>query len=221
MSRRCIALIAAALLTGCAAKPAVPDWSLNARGATDRATAASLNGNSRLAEQEWARARAEVARTGRPDLLARVELLRCAAQTANLEPHACAAFDALRADAAAPERTYADYLAGRSDAPITALPLSQQAMAGRSGAAAESALAGMADPLSRLVAAGVLLRRGEANAAVAAMAVDTASAQGWRRPLLAWLLWSAERAEQAGDTATAQALRRRIAVVQGQGALTP
>jgi hypothetical protein len=43
-------------------------------------------------------------------------------------------------------------------------------------------------------------------------AVETASSQGWRRPLLAWLGVQALRAEQAGDTDEAKRLRRRMDV---------
>jgi hypothetical protein len=42
--------------------------------------------------------------------------------------------------------------------------------------------------------------------------MDTASAQGWRRPLLAWLNVQAQRAEQGGDSEEAARLRRRIAL---------
>jgi hypothetical protein len=61
-----------------------------------------------------------------------------------------------------------------------------------------------------LVAAGVLLRAGRANPEVIALAVDTASSQGWRRPLLAWLNLQLQRAERAGATAELERLRRRI-----------
>ena len=47
-----------------------------------------------------------------------------------------------------------------------------------------------------------------------ALASDTASSQGWRRPLLAWLLLQERAAQQAQDSATAAALRRRIALLQ-------
>ena len=43
--------------------------------------------------------------------------------------------------------------------------------------------------------------------------MDTASAQGWRRPLLAWLGVQAMRATQAGDTAEAQRIQRRINLI--------
>jgi hypothetical protein len=77
------------------------------------------------------------------------------------------------------------------------------------------AVQAIADPLSRLVASGVLLRAGRANPQILADAVETASAQGWRRPLLAWLGVQAMRAEQAGDTAEAQRIKRRIALAGG------
>jgi len=75
---------------------------------------------------------------------------------------------------------------------------------------------GIEDPLSRLVAAGVLFKAGRASPEVIALAVDTASAQGWRRPLMAWLGVQLQRAEQAGATDEAARIRRRLALVQGE-----
>ena len=105
-------VVAAALLSACSSKPPVPDWQMNAQGSAQKALEAYLSGNPRVEQLEWDRARAEVARTGRPDLLARLELMRCAAQVASLVPGPCERFEPLRADAAAPERAYADYLGG-------------------------------------------------------------------------------------------------------------
>jgi hypothetical protein len=76
-----------------------------------------------------------------------------------------------------------------------------------------AALQAVADPLARLVAAGVLLQTGRADPGVIRLAIDTASAQGWRRPLLAWLGVQALRADAAGDSADAQRIRRRMALV--------
>jgi hypothetical protein len=47
--------------------------------------------------------------------------------------------------------------------------------------------------------------------------VDTASAQGWRRPLLAWLGLQHQRALQAGDAEAAAGLQRRIDLVMRGG----
>jgi hypothetical protein len=48
---------------------------------------------------------------------------------------------------------------------------------------------------------------------VAAVAVDTASAQGWRRPLLAWLQVKQARAQAGGAVEEAARLQRRIDLV--------
>jgi cytochrome c55X len=45
-----------------------------------------------------------------------------------------------------------------------------------------------------------------------ALAAETASAQGWRRPLVAWLEVGAKRAADAGQVDEAARLRRRIAL---------
>lgn len=201
-----IALMCAALVSACANNPPVPDWQANAKAATERSVAAWLVGNARIDAAELARARSEVARSGRADLLARVELSHCAAQVASLVFGPCAGFEALRADAAAPERAYADYLQARATPADSALlPEAHRGLAP----------AAIADPLARLIAAGVQFEAGRADPALISLAIDTASAQGWRRPLLAWLGVQLKRAEQAGASDEAQTLRRRIALVEG------
>ena len=203
-------LIAVGALSACASGPKVPDWSLSALGHVQRFTEAYLSGDARVAQREFAQARADTARTGRPEWVARVELNRCAAQVASLDFAPCTGFDALATDADAAERAYARYLAGQAsaaDAPL--LPQQHRAIAG-SGASVQ----GIEDPLARLIAAAVLLRQGRATPSVVDQAVDTASGQGWRRPLLAWLGVQRQRAEQGGDAAEAARIQRRMDLVQ-------
>ncbi|MBT9459655.1 MAG: hypothetical protein IV097_23770 [Burkholderiaceae bacterium] len=203
------ALFSVVILAGCASGPPPPDWQMNAKSSLERATEAYLSGNTRVEVAEFARARAELARTGRADLLARAELTRCAARVASLEFDDCPAFAALAQDAQPAERAYANYLAGKATSADTALlPNAQRDLAG-----GVAAVAAMPEPLSRLVAAGVLLRSGRAEPALYVVAADTASAQGWSRPLLAWLHLQAQRAEAAADAELAARLRRRIELV--------
>ena len=210
MRKRLALIVAVGTLAACGSNPPPPDWQLNAKAASERSTAAYLTGNARIDAAELARARAEVARTGRADLLARIELAHCAAQVASLVFDACAGFEALRADAPAPERVYADYLAGRvASGDVGLLPAAHRAVAIN-----PTTLGGVSDPLSRLVAAGVLFETNRSDPTVIQVAIDTASAQGWRRPLLAWLNLQLERAESAGASNDAQELRRRIAIVE-------
>lgn len=206
----------AVLLAACAGTTPPPDWQLNAQGALERAQEAYLSGNSRIEAVEFARARAQIARTGRADLLARAELVRCATRVASLVLDHCQGFDDLAQDAAAPEQVYARYLAGRAS-PRDAALLPPQHRALTSLDAGGQALAAIEDPLSRLVAAGVLMRTGRADPKTITLAIDAASAQGWRRPLLAWLGVQAQRAEQVGDSDELARIRRRMMLV-GEGA---
>ncbi|MGV8804284.1 MAG: hypothetical protein ACWA6Y_04910 [Polaromonas sp.] len=206
-------VLAGVLLAACASGPVPPDWQLEAQGAMQRSVAAYLEGNSRVEMIELARARSQLSRTGRADLLANAELLHCAARVASLVLEPCAGFEALRLDATPAQRAYADYLRGQASAQdVPLLPEAQRAAA----SAGASALTGMADPLSQLLAAGVLLQTGRASPAVIAQAIDTASRQGWRRPLLAWLGVQLQRAEQGGDAEAAARLRRRMAIAEGR-----
>ncbi|MEO6660586.1 MAG: hypothetical protein ABIN44_09810 [Burkholderiaceae bacterium] len=213
----------ASLLAACASGPPLPDWHGHAQAAMQASTKAYLLADTRVETLELERARREIARTGRLDLLARAELMHCAARVASLVFEPCAGFEALRADAAAPERAYADYLANKlATQDVALLPAAQRAnalsVAGADNAASTANLAALKaieEPLSRLVAAGVLFQASRADPAVIALATETASAQGWRRPLLAWLSVQLQLAERGGASAEAGRLRRRIGVVQG------
>jgi len=148
-------------------------------------------GQTQAAEAEFRNARSELARTGRTDLIARAELVRCAVRAASLEFDECAGFEKLRYGARPEEIAYADYLAGR----------------GRHAATDEA--------LSRLVGAAVQLKTGTITPAAINAAVDISSAHGWRRPLLAWLAVQEKRALDAGDSEAAARIRRRIDLVSG------
>lgn len=211
--------VGALLLTSsCSNAPKIPGWQIEAKGAMDRSVAAYLEGNTRVEMAEWSRARRQLSSTGRADLMASAELTHCATRVASLVFEPCTGFEALRSDATEAQRAYADYLRGQlAPALIPLLPATQRAAAAR--AEGEGlALQGIDDPLSLLVAAGVLLQTGKANPATLAQAVDTASSQGWRRPLLAWLGVQAQRATQAGQTQEAQHVQRRMTLIQGTDA---
>ncbi len=147
--------------------------------------------------------------------MARAELIRCASRVASLVFDECTAFDALRQDAGAAELAYSNYLAGRIQAgDIALLPEAQRAAAAATPEGLAAAITAIADPHAKLVAAGVAMRSNRASPAVLTIAADTASAQGWRRPLLAWLGVQAMRAEKMGDAVELQRLQRRMALVQ-------
>ncbi|MFC7459504.1 hypothetical protein [Hydrogenophaga defluvii] len=204
----------AVVLSACSSTPPPPDWAVSAQGSLARSVDAYLSGNTRVATLELDRARAEVARTGAPERLARLELVHCAAEVASLSFTACPAYQAVAPDAAAPEQAYARYLRAQvTPADASQLPEVHRMLVGAAPDQAAARVAAIADPLSRLVAAAVLLRAERATDAVVRLTVDTASAQGWRRPLMAWLGVALARAQAAGQGDEAARLQRRLDVL--------
>src|SRR5450830_240355 len=127
-----LAALLCTALAACSSGPPVPDWKMNAQSSVERFQAAYLNGNALIEETEFGRARDQLGSTGKIDLIARIELLRCATRVASLVFEECTGFDALRNDASAADRTYADYLAGKSGVDLTLLPEAQRAVASAS-----------------------------------------------------------------------------------------
>ena len=185
--RNSLALI---LLAGCGSSPMPPQWQGDAAQAMASFQRAYLTGDTARAETEFREARKQLTSTGRADLVARAELVRCATRSASLEFDDCPGFTALQ-DATPENVRYADYLLGKST------------------------YRGSDEPLSRLVAESVRFRTGGIDPAGISRAVEIASAQGWRRPLLAWLGVQLKRAEASGDSETADRIRRRMALVSG------
>lgn len=187
---RTLFLLSVIFLSGCAGGPPPPAWQANAKYALDSFQQAYLRGDSRAADIEFDRAKAELSSTGNPALVARAELVRCATRAASLEFDNCPGFEKLRADAGSEELAYAEYLAGRVQRAV------------------------VDDAIARLVLLGIQFNAGNANPEGISAAVDIASAQGWRRPLLAWLGVQEKRAEAAGDREALERIRRRIALAR-------
>jgi hypothetical protein len=219
MKPAALALFLAALVAGCAGGPPPADWKLNAVSLLDHAQERWLEGDAGAAEQALAKARREIARSGRVDLLARAELAACAARVASLDFAPCAGFDKLAADAGTAELAYARFLAGDwNGLDAKALPPHYAALvAARDDGDANRAVATIQEPLPRLIAAALLFKSARADPSTLAGAVDTASERGWRRPLLAWLEVSLKRARAAGDTDAAARVQRRIDWVLSSG----
>lgn len=191
MSVRLLLVLNLGFLAACAGGPEIADWQANAAQAMQAYQHQYLLGDTAGAERAFLEARGNLARTGREDLVARAELVRCATRVASLEFDDCPGFEALRGGAGAGDAAYLDYLAGKTSRPPSE------------------------DPLSRLVFFGVQLRAGKLAPAQIGQAIDVASAQGWRRPLLAWLGVQLKRAQDAGDSETAARVQRRIKLVSG------
>ncbi len=193
-------------LSACANHAPPPDWLLKADAARQAHARYWLEGRDKLASGQLALAREAVSRTGDASVMARIELHACAVRRAALDLSVCSGFESLSGDASQSERIYGNYLAGQlSNGDLEGLPETQRQVWRN-----PTMLKEIADPLSRLVAAGVLFQAGRLAPDGIAVAIDTASAQGWRRALLAWLSLDLERRRRAGDSEGTAAVERRI-----------
>ena len=213
---RIAAVVTGLLGAACSNRPPAPDWALEAQSASERAVKAYLQGDTRVAEAEWRKAFAQVSATGQPSQMARLALLQCAAQVAALEFTDCLHYQRYAAGAQPAEQAYARYLQVQHTAQdVALLPKAQQAMArqvlaGQAGQPAPAAEAA----LSQLTAAGVAVRAGHLELAGVQQAVQLASAQGWRRSVMAWLLLEQRLHQAAGNAAGVQAVELRLQVLQ-------
>lgn len=215
-----LALLLALLLSACSSTPPPPDWKLNAVSLLEHFQARWLEGDGKTAEIALDKARAEISKSGRLDLLARAELAACATRAAALDFSACAGYDQLARDAAAGDAAYARFLNGDwagLDAGLLPAHYADLIKAKDDGAANRAA-SEIKDPLPRLIATALLFKQGRAEPGGLAVAVDTASERGWRRPLLAWLQVQLKRAQAAGDAAAAAHLQRRVDLIAGEPA---
>ena len=223
--RTALTLTALSLLAACSSTPPPPEWKASAATALQAYSSAQLSGNTRLAEFEFKQAQSEISRTGRLDLMARAELTRCAVQVASLDWSPCTAVEAEVPNAPAKGKAYAHFLAGQWEGlNPDLLPLQYRKLVlHHQGLLSPGAPPGVqpppfrlqtiSDPLARLVAASVLLRRQQLSPAEWPTATETASAQGWRRPLLAWLGMELKAAYAANRTDAATALQARIDLI--------
>lgn len=211
-------LIALLLLAACGGTPPPADWKMNAVSSLEHAQQRWLEGDSKAAEPALVKVRSEIAKSGRLDLLARAELAACATRIASLDFSPCTSYDKVANDAGSADQAYARFLNGDwIGLDAAALPAHYADVLGAKDAASASrAVADIKEPLPRLIAAALLLRVERATPETLALALETASERGWRRPLLAWLQVTRQRAVASGDTTAAALLQRRIDFVLGQ-----
>lgn len=186
-------LLLISTLAACSSGETVPDWKIDTQSAMQRYTQYYLEGRSKLADASFAKARAATAATGDIAAVGHLELAKCGVQVAALNLAPCPAYRALAAnDTPATDAAYYRFLTGEwRDLERNALPSQYAPLLNKSSASTDEVnqtLQGITDAVSRLVATGVMVKRKQFNLRTLQIASDTAAAQGWRRPLLAYLL---------------------------------
>jgi len=211
-----LALACLVLLTACGSGgPPPPDWKTDAADLIERYQKHALLGKNILAERYFQRAVAATGGAGRVAETARLWLVRCATRRAMLIDDACSGYAELAdIEPNAADQAYYQFVTLRWEAIDAGLLPSQHRDLVRAPAAKRhETLSRIVDPLARLLDASLLVMRQEADAATLALAAETASAQGWRQPLLTYLKLQEKQAADQGNVAEQARLARRIRLV--------
>jgi hypothetical protein len=208
------------LLTGCGSKPPVPSWIAAGHQQLENYKQDFLTGRSApITEIHFRSAIVELTKGGDVDLLGKAWLTRMALQIAVLrEPEEG---DFLKVDAVESvpaNRSYYLFLKRGGDVPdVSPLPERylpfQTALKSGDAAKTAGAIATIDDPLSRLIAAGLAVRHKLETEPMLQTAVETASRNGWKTALLAWLERLRSFYEAAGQNEKASSIRSRIELV--------
>lgn len=217
MKKALLMLAGVLLLTACGSGgPPPPDWKSNAADLIERYQKHALLGENVLAERYFQQAVAATGGAGRVAETARLWLVRCATRRAMLIDDACSEYAELaRFDTDAADEAYHRFLTLRWDAVDAGrLPAQHRDLVRAPAGKRPAVVAKIDDPLARLLDASLLVMRQEADAATLALAAETASAQGWRQPLLTYLKLQEQQAAARGDAAEQARLARRIRLVE-------
>lgn len=220
MKKNIIAFIFLMLIAGCGSKP-IPDWTNAAFNQLESFRENYLAGKTQIAELHFNKAVEEIKKSGDLDILARAYLTKCAVQTALLEKMDDREY--LRIDVAQPvpeNRSFHKFLSGGDTANVEEklLPVQYQGffMAYRSGRFADMSgtISKMEDPLSKLIAAGFLVKQDKCDEVCLKIAIDTAGRNGWKKALLVYLEKLLSFYEMQKDMEKATTTRNRIELIK-------
>ena len=207
-------------ICACGSLMPVPVWKEKGARYLDEYTNSFLKGKELSSEPHFVTATRELTAANDLRLLAVVYLTKYALHTASLERFDDSEFlkiEQLEPDEA--DMAYCRFLQGNFAAVnASALPARYtgllKAAERKDVALAAHEISAISDPVSRLVAAGVWVKHLPYDENILQKAIDTASAGGWRRPLLAYLEKLHAFYSESGDTDKARAMRNRIELLK-------
>jgi hypothetical protein len=204
------------LLAGCGGKTPPPDWKVDSADLIDRYKKHELRGENLLADRYFQQAVNAAGGAGQVAETARLWLVRCAVRRASLDDDDCSEYAELaRFGTTEEDRAYYRFLTlDWSGVDASRLPKHYAALVSGPADKRHAQVEGISAPLSRLLAASLVVKRGEADDALLSLATETASAEGWKRPLLVYLKLSEKRASERQDEAALAAIQARIRLVE-------
>jgi hypothetical protein len=214
---RFIIPFAALLLSACGGGPPAPDWKKDSASLIGKYSKAELKGENKLAERYFEQAQDAAGSTGKLEETAKLNLILCATRQASLNFDPCTAYLTLaKLSPNSENETYHRFITGKWEGmDDSKLPAQyRDFVASRDAAKQLAALQEIKDPLSRLIAVSIAVLRKQADNAALNLAADTASEQGWRKPLLVYLKLLENHASLKNNVSQLEALRARIKLVE-------
>lgn len=211
------------LLAGCGGKTLPPDWKVDSADLIERYQKHELRGENILADRYFQQAVHAAGSAGQVAETARLWLVRCAVRRASLDDDDCSEYVELaKLETTDEDRAYYQFITlDWNGVDASRLPKHYAALVAGAADKRHAQVAGISAPLSRLLAASLVVKRGEADDALLSLATETASAEGWKRPLLVYLKLAEKRASERQDEAALAAIQVRIRLVEQPFSASP
>lgn len=217
MNGKWLILASVAILTACGSGgPPVPDWKSDSVDFIERYKKHALIGENLLAERYFHKALRATAGAGRVRETGRLWLVRCATRRASLLDDNCSEYAELaNVETTEEDRAYYQFLTlNWNSLNARNLPAQYAGLINADPTRIHTQVAAIADPLSRLLAASLVTLKGQADRATLIVAMETASAQGWRQPLLTYLRLLEKSASARGAVSEQQEYALRIRLIE-------
>lgn len=218
LSRCMIIIVVFMSLGGCVSR-AVPGWQTASFNHMETFKQYYLAGDEKNADIYFLKAITEIKKSGRMDILARSYLTKYAVQTASLEEISGTEF--LEVNNVHPDRinmNFYIFLTGNFDAVNKeTLPSRYQhfILTLQDGTINDlnHDIAHIKDPLSRLIAAGLTIKHRRYNEATLQIALETASVEGWKRAVMAYLKKIQSLYEKNGHTEKVERIQQQLNIL--------
>ncbi len=207
------------LLFGCGSKQ-IPDWLSVSFNQLENYKNNYLSGKDRIAELQFNKAVEEIRSSGNLEILGRAYLTKHAVQVAVLEVFDDTEY--LKINALQPvlsNSNFHNFLKGSFDKVDESLLPGQyygflKALRKGNTEAISREISHMEDPLSKLIAVGLLVKMDNFGEMDLHYAIDTASRNGWKKAVLSYLNKLRAFYEKKGETEKAAATKRKIELLK-------
>lgn len=204
-------------LTACGSSgPPVPDWKSDSVDFIERYKKHALLGENTLAERYFQQALRATGGAGRVGETGRLWLVHCATRRATLLDDDCSEYvDLAKVETSAEDRAYYQFvMLNWRELDASKLPMQYAGLVKTDAVGTNALIAAIEDPLSRLLAASLVTLKGQADHDTLSLAMETASIQGWRQPLLTYLKLLEKRAIERGASDEQQVYALRIRLIE-------